>query len=195
MTASINVALGSAAPVIIPCPIPGSFTAEVRLGECEEAPVSVQISGRHAALCPARPVKVSCSIGGDGTWAGSKVTEVDWQTRNERGDWNPSPMSHVEREAALGACRARWEIVKALVLGTGELPSHRLHLPLFAQRDAVFAALADMARTEEAQKAASAAATAAIYGAPRVIRAFSEPEYQELLGRYVGRLVEQVGAL
>lgn len=179
----------ASAPFLIPCPIPRSVTFFVALGECDCPPPLGHGAYGHSPNCPARPVRVSCSISGN-TWEESHPVEFEME---------PSGIS--PNDTLRDACRARWALVKALVLGEDSGPwmlseawaeKWDIVAPLFAQRDAVFSVLTDMARAEEAQKAASARVTTAIYGAPRAIRLFSEPEYQELLGRYVGRLIEQV---
>lgn len=182
----------AASPILIPCAIPCSVTVSVGLGECncvypalKNPPVDP-----HRKTCPARPVRVACSISG-ATWAESEVTDLDV----------PGRIAGTNAVADVwSACRERWRLVQMLVLGHPGTASAVGTLSdaipaLQAQRDAVYAALVGMARAEEAHRAAEAAATAAIYGASRVIRADTEPESQELLGRYVGRLVEQVGVL
>lgn len=129
------------APVFIPCPVPRSVTFEVVLTTeclCLKTP---RASG-HRADCPARPVRVSCSISGR-TWEDSAVEFV------ERADGECiGPM--LDRVDTL--VRDRWALIKALVLGSNSLHGPITDLPgfkLLAQRDAVFAALADMARAEQ----------------------------------------------
>jgi hypothetical protein len=150
MTVSINVAFGATAPVLIPCPIPPSFTAEVWLGECtcfQRNYVGREVLG-HNSDCASRPVKVACSIGGDGTWAGSEVVSVSVivDTYKDRPD---------NFDAHWAACRARWEIVKALVTGEreGVIPAPlRFARPvarLFTERDTMFAKLAKIRTYED----------------------------------------------
>lgn len=121
------------APVLVCCPIPRSVTFSVALGRCicEQA---------HSKVCPVRPAKVSCSITGE-TWEESEVTGVELE----------SP--YAKERTAQGVidtfgqiCRARWTLVKMLLLNG--LPSDT-HGDLVPQRDTVFAALADMARAEQ----------------------------------------------
>lgn len=176
------------APVLIPCPIPGSFTAEVRLGECQCLPgfhAGARGAADHLPVCPARPVRVSCSIGGDGTWAGSEVTECS----DEREDYYPQDADDLLRLA-----RARWEIVKALVKGKYTTPD-MASTPnaMTVQRDAVFGALADMARAEDAHAEAGnrAAKAIGIAGGGRD-DGRATPQF---LALYVERLVEQVRVL
>lgn len=127
-------------PIPIPCPIPRSVVFEVRLGECTCG--GVESTEDCATWCPARPIRVTCTIGGDGTWAGSEVTFC------ESRDGFPV-------DDAIAVCRECWALVKALVLGKAcENISPDIYrvgtVELCAQRDAVFAALAAMARCERA---------------------------------------------
>lgn len=180
----------SAAPVLIPCPIPRSVTFEVQVRDCGH-------KEGHPITCPwpvGYVVKVSCSISGE-TWEESEVADVE-----KRGDqW----LDQFEEGAALRICRERWALVKALLLHHGEVSGHTVFtpesLPLLQQRDAVFSALSDMARAEEAAMAAQ----------QRVDEAFPSDRYARQgdtdhravwpsvnrLARYVERLVEQVGVM
>jgi hypothetical protein len=131
-------------PVLIPCPIPRSIHLMLSLGECicgghvGRGPPA--IIDRRSANCPARPVKVAASIGGK-TWEESTVSEWD-------GD--VSLHDDMAMERARAAVRARWALVKALVLGADADTVHGHDVSaLRDQRDAVFAALCDMARAEE----------------------------------------------
>lgn len=76
------------APVVILCPIPHTVEFEVALGECACPPRNFDVmrnyDGHVSPTCPARPIRVTCSIGGDGTWAGSEVTEVENKIENVR---------------------------------------------------------------------------------------------------------------
>jgi hypothetical protein len=177
------------AQILIPCPIRRSVTFSVALGDCYLSGSSLKCSlgdGAHRIGCPARPVRVSCSISGK-TWEESSISFV------ERADGECiGPM--FDRVDTI--CRARWALVKALVLGqtytlAARFPPaavdviHRLHI----QRDAVFAALTDMARGQ------------AIYATgnerlPEVCRLFYRGDpTSEALERYVEYLIEQVGIL
>jgi hypothetical protein len=158
---------------------------------------------RRSATCPARPIRVSCSIRPGPTgreWAESEVSDVDWQTRNERGDWNPSPMSPAEREAALAACRDRWALVKALVLGQVPMDTHGAltHPVLTQQRDTVFGALAEMAkateaRTEKHRDLFKAMGDTGVSWSTSI--RVSPSDAADALGAYVERLIEQAGVL
>jgi hypothetical protein len=186
-------------PVLIPCSLEPfrSATFTVALGTCECAlSLTPQTAPEwhHTSRCPARPVRVSCSISGK-TWAESEVTQCE-----------PHP-DDVSRFAVVtdaygmmyAACRDRWELVKALVLGKTFEPNEwdwpeKLRASI-AQRDAVFSALADMARAEEAQIAARAALHKALGISPgRVLEAALRESAIEL-GSYVEHLVEQAGQL
>jgi hypothetical protein len=122
-------------PVLLQCPIP----SEVVLMRC---------SDRHRS--------VTCYLGGDGTWAGSRLRGVDSSAAS---------MAAMSDAAAWASCNQRWKLIKALVLGkaprewdwakvvTDGETSVRVS-SFFAQRDEVFVALTDMARAEEATCAA-----------------------------------------
>lgn len=196
-------------PVLVPLPLEPwrPVTMTVRLGECTciplRGPLAVGLNPWSCdPICPARPIKVTCSIRGK-TWEESEVAEVDWQTRNERGDWNPSPMSHAERDAALAACRDRWALVQALV--TGETPSDPFGRPvvippLYLQRNAVFAAICEMVRHENAAALAQERALKAMdvpwidYGGCPGHHSIMDGRRPSvvLLARYVGKMIEEV---
>lgn len=193
-----------ARPVLIPCPIPRSVTFEVALGEC----VCPANGGRGAAswnpppaclpTCPARPIRVSCSISGE-TWAESEAENPEVQGR----EW----ASGRERLAALAACRERWALVKAVLSGiraasyfTERSPLFKRRETLFAQRDAVFAALCEMAQAElaawEAQKnlVGLLPANVPTQSGGHAVLAGREPSAY-FLAAYVEHLIEQVGVL
>jgi hypothetical protein len=104
--------------------------------------------------------------------------------------------------AAVNACRARWALVKALVVGEdppAAVCGFKMANELRAQRDAVFAALADMARAEEAafraQDSVAAHLCGCVYrGAIHTSRREDRPS-ADLLAAYVEHIVEQVGVL
>lgn len=187
----------AAAPVLIPCPIPQRVEFQVALGECVcgghvgRGPPAIM--DRRSATCPARPIKVSCSISGK-VWAESEVDDMECH----RGMRHDHVCATEGLDVVLQVARDRWALVKALVLGFTRVTMggvSRNHADvLFAQRDAVFAALAAMARAQQALEATlgdfetvmSGDATACLLG-----RRYA----QEALARYVKRLVEQVGAL
>lgn len=187
-------------PVSIHCPIPRSVTMTVRFGECTagcESPGSVRAlkerGETHHAWCPGKPIRVSCSIVGD-TWEGSEVTEVEDAHRFTNIGWTAE-----EHQRILVACRARWEIVKAVLL-KGQVPNVRGFGPAAAekvfhlceQRNTVFAALADMARAESTiiQRMADIDKV----HTNRTRQAFRGVAADELTA-YVEYLIEQVGAL
>lgn len=189
-----------ATPVLIPCPIPRSVTFTVRLGECSgpcRAKLkSVEVPG-HSFDCPARPIRVSCSISKK-TWEESEVSEVEILI---------SPMSIDDRNRIYAACRERWALVKALVLGTafhahGAREWRRME-ELSKQRDAVYAALAAMAQCERSYWAAAQAVRKALPGVyvgsdMRVVDPGGEDgeaPSARWLASYVERLVEQTEAL
>lgn len=142
----------SGAPILIPCPIPRSVTLTVRLGECDGGcnrddsslpePCGPWGEAPHRPNCPARPIRVTCSIGGK-TWPDTFVEDVE--CRDAGGAIFPDDSAtHV---LALEAVVNLWALVKGLLLNL--FPS-TTQGDLVTQRDTVFAALADMARAEEA---------------------------------------------
>lgn len=163
-----------AAPILIPCPIPRSVTFEVAL-ECKE----------HGGRCQhAAPIRVTCSISGK-TWEESEVTDI----------LDPG----ITSADMFRACRDRWALVKALVLGGNHDPeSHPYEARvLFNQRDAVFAALAVQARLEVEMLEAQQRTVAAI-ASPRLTTGETRPEDRpsaQALAVYVERLVEQISVL
>ena len=179
-------------PLNIPCPIPRSVTLTLRLGECTENP-RYRGSGHHRD-CPARPIRVSCSISGK-TWEESAPTDLELA---------PAPSDAGDTYArVLVAVQGRWALVKALVLNLPPLDPVTVAgrarlLALLTQRDAVFAALADMARAEAAHNAAARVLVNAC--PPALGRALMNidpaiPGAGRFLVRYVEHLIEQVGAL
>lgn len=216
MTASINVNLKrcdcsrptdgfqrvhlptcASTPVLIPCPIRRSVTFGVRIGECavdgHHLGGCYRITNTHGQKsdvihitgCPAKPIRVSCSISGK-TWEESEVFDME------------SPSGHPD---ILRLCYERWALVKALVTGQRHDLTIRFKTwcDLVDQRDAVFSALADMARAE----VAALEAQARVMGAAgwKGIH-FADPQHHDdkrpsasFLARYVERLIEQVGVL
>lgn len=179
--------------VLIPCPMPRSVTFTVRLGMCtcadhpepgDEPP--------HLSGCPARPIRVSLSISGK-TWKESRVDDFDL------ADTGIYP-----NDALRTACRERWEFVKALVAGermivtTGNWPPGSEQERLVQQRDAVFAALADMARAEKAHSEAVRALVGACPGRLGAKLGRIDPcipDAGRFLVRYVEHLIERSGIL
>lgn len=191
----------TARPVFIPCPVPRSFPCTVRLGKCWDSarqailPMAKASCGltSHHEQCPARPVKASCSIGGDGTWAGSEV--VDIVTVGPTG--KPREVIAVSHE--------RWALVKALMLGktprlTGTEATDIPVVALIEKRDAVFSALADLARLEQGVWEAQERAVMAL-GEPTFLPdnyQRAEPQQRastSILARFLERLIAQVGAM
>ena len=175
-------------PIRIPCPIPRSVTFEVRLGECRCGSVTLRTSRppserAHAHDCPARPIRASCSISGK-TWEESAIIDC------ERADGGPLPAQSIVDE--------RWALVKALVLGEHPLgfdsksEAERIDA-LTSQRDAVYAALADMARAE----------SVIIQRLPDIDRVYTNMRRRlyrgsiaaDELAAYVEHLIEQIGVL
>lgn len=184
-----HIATCPGAPILIPCPFPEAVF-DVALGEClcfRQNVVGARHIHAHADDCPARPVKVACSISGK-TWEESEVEDVEWP-----------PLAHATPEQWFAA-RERWALVKALMLGThgiiGVDPSARWR-DLEHQRDAVFSALVDMTLAEEAHDAATRAFVAVVPGAITWGSTINTgPRHAPLqMARYVEHLVEQVGVL
>lgn len=186
-------------PLLIPCPIPPSVTFQVALGKCD-CPGNFGMGKtrkediEHTRSCPARPVSVSCAISGS-TWEESEVTDA-WPEKNDGflcSTGETFPLVEL-------ACRDLWPLVKALVLGKHKgreefavanpgTPEH-----LFAQRDAVYAALCKMAMHEEGLQNAWDEFPMVL----RVDAHFGPPEKRSseyVLESYVAHLIEQVGTL
>lgn len=203
------------APVIVRCPLPPVVTFLVVREECTckwdeyVCPVGHRIAltagetcadcsrpmvPYHADACPAQPVEVTCRIGGDGTWEESKVTSFD--PGDER--WGKPPVTTIT------AMRARWEVVKALVLGRGRHVEDNASWPeaLFNERDVVFAKLKAMAVGEQAASAARKEllcilpAQAALW-APNseALARERSPSSARFLERCIERLIAQVGEM
>jgi hypothetical protein len=193
-------------PVLIPCPIPRSVTFEVVLGECRCAgPCSEAFwmntkhtyNGQHWSNCPARPVRVTCSVSGK-TWEESEVSDAE---RDDRALESLPP--RVEDSTLLAASRERWALVKALVTGHGTslvpfLTRAQAHA-LQAHRNTVFAALADVARVEDAAARRQECLNKLLRRRPafvhhgRAVLAASAPSASGL-AQYVADLIEQVGS-
>lgn len=188
-----------AGPVPIPLSLEPfrSVVFEVRLGECDKACEQYDGDMRpddgHWTGCRARPIRVACEIGGK-TWEESHVmpdSEADGQMA-----------TYAQHEA----CRERWALAKALVLGKSisvSMEFMKAHgteiITMRKQRDSVYAVLAEMARAEQtvydAQERAAKAFDAAFM--PDNFMRF-EPWSRasaSILERYVERLIEQVAVL
>jgi hypothetical protein len=182
----------SAAPVFIPCLLPPSVTFEVVLGECTCSAHGYGITKpNHAGACPARPMKVFCSISGK-TWEESEV--ADWEPR----DMEYLPTQANWKDVVEAACRERWAVVKALVLGKTVTPSFGPENPLMKQRDAAYAALVAKARMEQADDATTRDLMKALPSLKmRDVTEATASAYLSgrALAHYVEHLIEQVGAL
>lgn len=195
-------------PIHVPCPIPRSVTFAVRLGECECGAARLRTHSKGSVLgpllpcsaaCPARPIRVYCGISGK-TWEESEVKDVEVRPRETL-----VMVSTYDMPLILAACRDRWALVKALVTGqwptVSAIGTLSAAIPaLQAQRDAVFAAICEMARAEETAWKAQLV----IVGAVPTLRpapGMHHPTGDEnrpsasWLAAYVGRLIEQVGVL
>lgn len=189
------------ASILIPLPLDRwrSVPFTVRIGDCAcprsialRAPSNTEV---HRNDCPARPIRVSCSISGK-DWASSEVTEIA-----VTGGGRDREPTNEDMAALHEACRDRWALVKALVLGFDVRDPRAPSVPtaLSSQRDAVFAAIADMAKNEEAGLATKqrlCKACPEIF--PKSGVTVPEPEKREsaaFLAACVESLIEQVGAL
>lgn len=184
-------------PVLIPCPIPRSVVFTGVLGACDcSASHPKFLVGIHHPECPAIPIRVACYIDGE-TWETSLIRDQEVVSGEEVHDT-------AQVNKMLTVCRDRWALVKALVLGSDCAAFRAPHIPLFwevvgplvTQRDAVFSALCDMARAEDAlHDSADAAARAlgAKEGMPGLCETIT-PSH-DILAAYVEHLIEQVGVL
>lgn len=186
------------APVLIPLSLEPwrSATLTVRSGECKccvGGTVDERIGG-HDPWCPARPIRVSCSVSGS-TWEESEVTECELAVNHRP---RPEEWTVEQAERVLSACRARWALVKALVLGKPQAgPGGGLiiaPMELFSQRDAVFAALCDVTRIEAANLAAQEHLVELLDPRRATFRPTPEPDRPSAQGLaiYVGRVIEQM---
>lgn len=181
-------------PVPIPCPVPRSVEFTVRLGECIDAgripgsqvPRACAPDGHHHDDCPARPIRVTCTILGE-TWEDSQVAVCELGI-NELQTYSGND------DALYAACRARWALVKALMLGQPIPTMREAMLTLVHQRDVVFSALCEMvphhvARNAAANRAGKAAGLDGLWYS-EVVDQDSEPAF--LLKEYVARMVRQI---
>lgn len=184
----------SGAPVLIPCPIPRSVTLEVAAGTCTclagHDPSTRQLV--HSPNCPARPIRVTCSVGGE-TWEQSEVTKTSVL------GWGAAMAA---AQSPLPACRERWALVKALVLRHSDLSSMLTGpkaVELLSQRDAVFAALCAMARAEEAARSATERLWYALPDSAGWVSRHPARDEQTpsalLLAAYTSHLISQIGVL
>jgi hypothetical protein len=137
---------------------------------------------------PSTPIRVSCSISGK-TWEESEAMDVE--TRDETR--HPSAPRYYR---ALSAAQDRWALVKALV--TGHMRGGALTPPLgpetlFVQRDAVYAALCEMARAEMTIQNTEQACAKHL---PRAdVKRIGPSPAASWLAAYVERLIERVSVL
>lgn len=178
------------APVLIPCPIPRSVTFTVTLGECTCGGLiwrGTPPAMRHRKVgCPALPIRVACSIGGK-MWPDTYVDDAE--TPN---------LDALPTQAQMNAASAQRALVKALMLGQESAPmvfGYRQMADLLTQRDTVFAALANMARAEEALYGRQNDAMRAIDGSSLMVPEPDNRPSAHTVARYVKRLISQVGAL
>lgn len=181
--------IGGGVPVLIPCPPPRTVEMTVRLGECNDMP-SCGLREHHTH-CPARPIRVTCTIGGD-TWEESEVTGI-------------APMDGPSGDPVglLLRCRERWAQIKALATGkawTSVEGFTALPRNLFEQRDAKFAALTKLVLAEQAAIVAQAECDAAFpidtYVKVPAPDHRAEPHPSAVrLAAFVSHLIATVGAL
>lgn len=173
-------------PIPLPCSIPRTVEMIVRLGPPCTAPPQYH----HHDSCNL-PIRVTCTIGGDGTWAGSEIAWTDVAEQECSALRTANARGHAEC-----LVRDRWEIVKALMTGRPvELsmwcgPGTGIRLTY--ERDAVFAALADLVHLDTQRDAALARAAMALGSGVFV---HSCPRAEEVLGQYVSHLIAKIGAL
>lgn len=183
----------AAKPALIPCPLPRTVEFRVALGECKCTTGGLD-GLPHDSDCPARPISVACTIGCE-TWEGSEV--VDAERADGPGQPNFSEPDHMR---AVALCSDRWALVKTLTTGE-EWDVKRATLPLFRQRDAVFAALCDMAQADDDTAKASAAVGALLgpdtwpWGDRTRETAGMEAPSARALAAYVKHLIASVGSL
>lgn len=192
-----NLALCEAPPVPVPLSLEPwrSVTMKVRLGECATPLQCIfpHMRGEpridHHGTCPALPIEVTCSMRGK-TWAESHVCDAE----TERGTTlHHGPLKQSVHE--------RWSLIKALV--TGEHPDHDTGrwtgptLPLFEHRDAVYAAVCEVARTEASNLAAQERLVSLLDPKRAMFRPTPEDRRPSAHGLaiYVARLIEQVGVM
>jgi hypothetical protein len=183
-------------PVDIPCPLPPSVTFKVQIAPISECIfpctwTSQYHHGPHHEKCPARPVRVSCSItSSDGSWERSEVAD-DCAARVRL----PAPYE-VSLNSLRQAAGDRWALIKALVTGHTDLSALLTGpraLELLAQRDAVFSALVRMERGNTEVLGGIEDFDKALTRRKRTspIESISGP----MLTYYVQHLIEQVGAI
>lgn len=184
-------------PVLVPLPLEPWRTVrmKVRLGECRCINKDRADDGLHAASCPARPIEVTCSIGGK-DWPSSEATEVERSVNDD----------HIMGDHRMGlladACRSLWDVVRAMLTNPGlRITGWAGSVAMYETRDAVYAAICEMARHEDAHAQARQHAYDAMDASGHIadsehVRARITPrESSVVLAAYVQRLIEQVGSL
>lgn len=176
----------AAKPIHTPCPIPPSVTLTVRRVECDRR--CLERRDWHEDTCPAHPITVVCSLRG-ARWDTSEIGEV--KVHHAAGqETSPAELLRIAHE--------RWGFLRSLLLGHSMTDCPEQIQNLRPRRDAMFAALADEARAEDAAFRAQGRALSEL-GDPLP----PEPFHRELpedrpsarmLERYVRQLVSQVGA-
>jgi hypothetical protein len=214
----VATAICAAAPLLIPLPIDNwrSVTFTVALGACpthphDTGPCEPMPSEPHRCVYgehPLRTIKVSCSISGK-TWEESEVSEASVVEMDSIGRILDAQDNGVTGLAAslVAACRARWALVKALVLGQvavmGDEATAREVVRVTHQRNAVYAALAKMARCEreywDAAKAVYVAFPQAHVSSDMQVVDPGDDDGDapsaRWLAAYVEHLIEQIGVL
>jgi hypothetical protein len=144
----------------------------------------------HDDTCPARPIRVTCSIGSpDGSWEKSEVTDIECMENLAARGLRAGDVMKVDE-----VCRERWAQMKALVSGMTVMG----HYELSKQRDAVYAALADMARAESgahrAQQRVDEAFPSARYARENdTDHRAGQPPSVNRLRRFIEHVIAQVG--
>lgn len=182
-------------PILLPCRLPPSFAIDVVLSPgcyCERLGIGAE--PRHVPNCPSRPIRVACEISGS-AWEDSDISDVEPVQGQDFPDANKSDASAV----AFGHARERWALLKALITGGRPALSTDPSYRLTEQRDAMYAAIADMARAEDAASEAQDRAHVALGDDLRLkphhnIEAPDRPSTY-MLERYVERVIELVGEL
>lgn len=177
-------------PAPIPCPIPPKVEMTVRLGECNDM-LSCGLHEHHAH-CPARLIRVTCTIGGE-TWAESEIVWTDVAEQECSALRTANARGHAER-----LVRDLWEIVKAMVTVRPVELSTRLGpgtgTRMIYERDAVFSALAKMTTLEHEHEAARLTLPASCRPIPATGSDTPHPS-ADALRLYVSHLIAKVSSL
>lgn len=181
-------------PILIPCPIPRSVLVKVRTGLCTCHGLAFSSPDCHPS-CPGHPIRVTCSISGE-TWEESDVTSCHPVLTDGDGAFAGGWTQRGHGDSALIACRERWALVRALVLGTSWAKCETMFgtMAMFVQRDAVFAAIVKVHKAEDTLIDACGDYEEAMRGEPVGIYGLKR-ESTGMLERYVGRVIAQVMAI